>query len=49
MDADEGCLTIAVRHDYAVDWLQNRLLPVVQGTLDRRAGGETKIVFVAGV
>jgi len=49
VDADEGCLTIAVRHDYAVDWLQNRLLPVVQGTLDRRAGGETKIVFVAGV
>jgi hypothetical protein len=29
IEATNGCLTIAVRHAYAVDWLQNRLLPVI--------------------
>ncbi len=40
VEAGDGCLTIAVRHAYAVDWLQNRLLPVIQRTVARHAGGE---------
>jgi len=47
VEAGNGCLTIAVRHAYAVDWLQNRLLPVIERTVARHAGGETKITFVA--
>jgi chromosomal replication initiator protein len=47
--ADEDCLTILVPHPHAVDWLQNRLLPVIQRVLERHAAGETRIAFVAGV
>jgi hypothetical protein len=47
IEAGDGCLTIAVRHAYAVDWLQNRLLPVIQRTVARHAAGEVKITFVA--
>jgi chromosomal replication initiator protein len=39
--------TVHVRHAYAVDWLQNRLLPVIQRTLRRRAGPEARVVFTA--
>jgi chromosomal replication initiator protein len=49
IEADDGCLTIAVRHAHAVDWLQNRLLRVVERTVGRQAGGEVKVTFVAGV
>lgn len=33
IETGDGCLTIAVRHSYAVDWLQHRLLPVIQRTV----------------
>lgn len=46
-----GCtddtFTIHVRHAYAVDWLQNRLLPIIQRTLRRHAGPTTVIEFTA--
>jgi hypothetical protein len=48
VESGDGCLTIAVRHAYAVDWLQNRLLPVIQRTVARHASGEVEITFVAG-
>ena len=48
VEADDGCLTIAVQHVHAVDWLQNRLLPVIERTVARHADGESKITFVAG-
>jgi hypothetical protein len=44
--AGDGFLTIAVRHAYAVDWLQNRLMPVIQRTVARHVGGDVKITFV---
>jgi DnaA N-terminal domain/IclR helix-turn-helix domain len=47
VEADDGCLTIAVRHASAVDWLQNRLLPVIQRTVAKHAGGDVQIKFVA--
>jgi hypothetical protein len=37
-----------VRHAYAVDWLQNRLLSVIRQTVARHAAGEVEITFVAG-
>jgi len=48
VEADDGSLTIAVQHVHAVDWLQNRLLPVIERTVARHADGESKITFVAG-
>ena len=48
VEACDGCLTIAVRQVYAVDWLQNRLLPVIERTVARHTDGEVKITFVAG-
>jgi DNA-binding MarR family transcriptional regulator len=47
VEAGDGCLTVAVRHIHAVDWLQNRLLPVIERTVARHADGEIKITFVA--
>ena len=47
VEASDGCLTVAVRHAHAVDWLQNRLLPVIERTVARHADGEVKITFVA--
>jgi chromosomal replication initiator protein len=40
-----GAFTIHVRHAYAVDWLQNRLLPVISRTLRRHAGPDVEVVF----
>ena len=48
VEAGDGSLTIAVRHAYAVDWLQNRLMPVIQRTAARHTGGQVKITFVTG-
>jgi hypothetical protein len=48
VEAGDGCLTIAVRHAYAVDWLQDRLFSVIQRTVARHAGSEVKISFVTG-
>jgi hypothetical protein len=47
VEANDGYLTVAVRHAYAVDWLQNRLLSLIMRTVARHAGGEVKITFVA--
>jgi chromosomal replication initiator protein len=44
---DDGALVVHVRHAYAVDWLENRLLPVVRRTLQRHAGPGVDIVFTA--
>jgi hypothetical protein len=48
VESGDGCLTIAVRHACAVDWLQNRLLSVIQRTVARHAAGEVEITFVTG-
>jgi chromosomal replication initiator protein len=46
--ACEGAtLTVYVRHAYAVDWLQNRLLPIIKRTLQRHAGPDVSVVFTA--
>jgi len=44
----DGRLTIAVRHAFAVDWLQHRLMSTIRRTVARHAGAEIEIVFVAG-
>jgi chromosomal replication initiator protein len=43
----DGLYTVYVRHAYAVDWLQNRLLAVVKRTLQRHAGPDAEIEFTA--
>ena len=48
IEANDECLTIVVQHAHAVDWLQNRLLPVIECTVARHADGEMNITFVAG-
>jgi len=45
--AEVGSFTVRVRHAYAVDWLQNRLLLVIQRTVARHTGSDTRITFVA--
>jgi chromosomal replication initiator protein len=45
VDCDK--LTVLVRHAYAVDWLQNRLLPVIRRTLDRHATPAVQVVFTS--
>jgi hypothetical protein len=47
VEARDGRLIIAVRHAYAVDWLQSRLLPVIERTVARHTDGDVKITFVA--
>jgi hypothetical protein len=47
MEAGDGNLTIAVRSSYAVDWLQNRLLPIIQPTVATHTGDDIEIMFVA--
>lgn len=37
--------TIAVRHRHAVDWLENRLRPLIEDTLSRHAGQPVHITF----
>ncbi len=44
---EEGTFTVFVRHAYAVDWLQNRLLPVIRRTLQRHAGPDVDVAFTA--
>jgi chromosomal replication initiator protein len=39
--------TVYVRHAYAVDWLQNRLLPIIERTLRRHAGPDARAEFSA--
>jgi chromosomal replication initiator protein len=40
-------LVIYVRHTYAVDWLQNRLLPVIKRTLRRHVPTDVQVSFTA--
>jgi chromosomal replication initiator protein len=44
---EDGALTLYVRHAYAVDWLQNRLLPTIKRVLQRLAGHDIKVIFTA--
>jgi chromosomal replication initiation ATPase DnaA len=44
VETGDGCLTVAVRPAYAVDWLQSR----IQRTVARHAAGDIEITFVAG-
>jgi chromosomal replication initiator protein len=44
---EDGLCTVYVRHAYAVDWLQNRLLAVIKRTLQRHAGPDADIRFTA--
>ena len=48
IEAGYDCLTITVRHGYAVDWLQNRLLSVIERTVARHTDGEMNMTFAAG-
>lgn len=43
---DDDTLVIAVKNDYAVDWLENRLYPVIARTLSRLSGNGTSARFV---
>jgi chromosomal replication initiator protein len=47
VDFRDNHFTVYVRHAYAVDWLQNRLLSVIERTLRRRAGSGARVVFTA--
>ena len=43
----DRALTVAVRHTYALDWIQGRLLPVIQRTVHRVVGPDAIVEFVA--
>jgi chromosomal replication initiator protein len=43
----DGTFTVYVKHAYAVDWLQNRLQPLIRRTLQRHAGPGADVVFTA--
>jgi chromosomal replication initiator protein len=47
ISCENGTYTIFVHHAYAVDWLQNRLLSIIQRTLRRRAGPNVEVAFTA--
>ncbi len=47
IDCRGDVFTVYVRHAYAVDWLQNRLLPAIRGTLARHAGPNVQVIFTA--
>jgi chromosomal replication initiator protein len=47
IDCQGDTFVIYVQHAYAVDWLQNRLLRVVERTLRRHAGPEVEVTFTA--
>lgn len=47
ISCDGNIFTIFVRHAYAVDWLQNRLLPVIRRTLRRHAGPDADATFTS--
>jgi hypothetical protein len=41
-----GRWTVAVKHAYALDWLKNRLLPLIERTAARLAGHTVQVAFV---
>jgi chromosomal replication initiator protein len=44
---EDDTFTVYVRHGYAVDWLQNRLMPIIRRTLQRHAGSQVDVTFTA--
>ncbi len=44
---ENGTFVVYVQHAFAVDWLQNRLLRVIERTLRRHAGPEARVTFTA--
>jgi hypothetical protein len=46
MDAGTHTLTVGVKNDYAVEWLSNRLYPVVERAVQRLTGNGTRVVFM---
>jgi chromosomal replication initiator protein len=44
---EDSILTVYVRHAYAVDWLQNRLLGTIKRTLGRHTSSDVDLVFTA--
>ena len=44
---DEGAFTIYVRHAYAVDWLENRLLPTIQRVVEHLLGHTVELTFTS--
>lgn len=47
LSCDGNTYIVYVRHAYAVDWLQNRLLPVVQRTLRRHTRPDVEVEFTS--
>lgn len=47
VEVNDNLMTVGVRYAYAVDWLENRLYPIIEGTVRRHAGADTEIAFVA--
>jgi chromosomal replication initiator protein len=47
VSCEDNSFVVYVQHAYAVDWLQNRLLPIIERTLRRHAGPEATITFTA--
>jgi chromosomal replication initiator protein len=47
ISCDDETLVVHVRHAYAVDWLQNRLLSIIRRTLRRHAGAGVQVTFTA--
>jgi chromosomal replication initiator protein len=45
IDLVQNTFIVYVQHAYAVDWLQNRLLPIIRRTLQRHAGSEADVEF----
>jgi chromosomal replication initiator protein len=45
VEGNEEGFTVYVRHAYAVDWLQHRLLPMIQRVVDRLAGTSQVLSF----
>lgn len=45
---EEGKLTVALDHAYAVDWVNHRLLPTIQRTLSNLAGHPMEVEFAVG-
>ncbi len=43
---NEGTLVVGVKNGYAVEWLENRLYPVIKRTLSRLTGNEVEARFV---
>lgn len=43
---DEHCLVVGVKNGYAVEWLENRLYPVIQRVLHRLGGPQIQARFV---